>query len=384
MRRLVVPVALLAALAAAVATVAASSREEPKAVDARQLILDRLVSGTDRAAPGVTAYVQGPRGSWSGAAGLADAAAREPMTTGARLRLESVSKLWTAVAVLRLVADGRLALDQTVEQWLPGLLPQGERTSVRHLLDHTSGLINNDDIALDPQGFLARVEDRALRQRLTRALRRLEADREYEFPVELAIRFAAAVPPVFEPGSRFHYSNIGYHVAGRIAERASGRRFQELVEATIVRPLRLSSARYDPRSRITGPHARGYTILENGRAVDSTGVVADLGANGGVVSNARDEARFLVALMSGRLLPPRELAELKRPNEADYALGTGVTGTCVGRAYSHSGGGAGYSTSVLVSADGRRVAVVLANGRRADGSGDDEVAAAVNALFCGA
>ena len=65
------------------------------------------------------------------------------MRPGARMRLESVSKLWTATLIMQLVARNRLSLDDTVEHWLPGLLPAGRRITVRELLDHTSGLVND-------------------------------------------------------------------------------------------------------------------------------------------------------------------------------------------------------------------------------------------------
>ena len=78
-------------------------------------------------APGVTAYVAWPGGSWSGAAGLADVATRRPMRSDDRMRLESVSKAWTATLLLQLAGEGKLSLDDTVSRWLPGLLPHGNR-----------------------------------------------------------------------------------------------------------------------------------------------------------------------------------------------------------------------------------------------------------------
>ena len=96
-----------------------------------QRVLDELTSGSGRIAPGATAYVAGPRGSWAGAAGVADVAAGRPMPVDARMRLESVSKIWTAVLVLQLAEQGRLGLEDTVERWLPGLLPFGDRITLR-------------------------------------------------------------------------------------------------------------------------------------------------------------------------------------------------------------------------------------------------------------
>ena len=111
-----------------------------------QRVLVQLTSGSVPIAPGATAYVAGPHGTWSGSAGVADVVTGQPMPVDARMRLESVSKIWTAVLVLQLAEQGRLGLDDTVERWLPGLLPFGDRITLRQLLTHTSGIFDNNDV----------------------------------------------------------------------------------------------------------------------------------------------------------------------------------------------------------------------------------------------
>ena len=105
------------------------------------------------------------------------------------------------------------------------------------------------------------------------------------------------------------------------------------------------------------------------------------------MASARDEARFLVALMQRKLLKPAQLAAMKTvaPAAASdlYGLGTGVDPSgCAGTAYGHNGGGAGFSTSVFVSGDGKRVAVLLLNGHAAGDPRDADVYAAMNKLYC--
>jgi len=124
-----------------------------------QRVLDALVTGRRRIAPGVTAYVSGPHGTWKGAAGVANVKTGEPMRPGTRLRLASVSKTWTATLILRLVQEHRLSLDDTVQRWLPGLLPYGKRITIRQLLNHTSGMIDSNDIVHFPNRYLAQVKD---------------------------------------------------------------------------------------------------------------------------------------------------------------------------------------------------------------------------------
>src|SRR5690348_16142804 len=105
-----------------------------------QRTVDSLVTGPHRLAPGVTAFVSGPHGTWSGSAGWANVTQQVRMRPDARLRLESVSKLWTAAVLAALTVEHKLGLDDTVERWLPGLFPYGSRITIRELLNHTSGM----------------------------------------------------------------------------------------------------------------------------------------------------------------------------------------------------------------------------------------------------
>ena len=354
-----------------------------------QRVLERLVSGNERIAPGASAIVSGPRGSWSGAAGVADAATNEPMRPNTRVRLESVSKAWTAALVLSLVEEGRIRLDDPVERWLPDLLPAGKRAiTVRQLLSHTSGLVDSNDITHDPEPYLAKITDRELSARVEAVVSELRRDRGFEFPALLWVELAAALPLAYPPSETFHYSNIGFALAGLVAERAGGDDLAALVEERIARPLGLESAAYDPHSEITGDHARGYNVADDGTLTDATRWTLGLGADGGIVSDAADEARFLTALMSGRLLGARSLKALRTPSavSGDYGLGIGVSDSgCLGPVYGHNGGSDGYETNVSVSGDGSRVAVLLLNGRKASStSGDATALAALREFYCAA
>jgi len=121
--RPVLLIAVLAVLAATAGVLLADrsifSHSSQKARPDLQRVLDGLVTGKDRIAPGATAYVSGPHGTWVGSAGVANVKTGEPMTPDARLRLMSLSKAWTATVILKLVAEGRMQLDDTVAHWLP-------------------------------------------------------------------------------------------------------------------------------------------------------------------------------------------------------------------------------------------------------------------------
>jgi D-alanyl-D-alanine carboxypeptidase len=344
-------------------------------------VLVQLTSGSARIAPGATAYVAGPQGNWLGAAGIADVATARPMPVDARMRLESVSKIWTAVVVLQLAEQGRLGLNDTVERWLPGLLPFGDRITLRQLLTHTSGIFDNNDAIKDPARVLARVKDPVFHAELVRLAKRLQADPTTRFPPTVWIRLAATQPLYFPPGTGYHYSNVGFEVLGLVIEQATGQPLRAVYQEQIIGPLGLGHTAYDPQGDITGPHAHGYLVKTDGSLADQTAVHWGIGAEGGMVSNAADTGRFLVALTQDRLLGPATAAGMRTGDfwtEAD-------TPSCGGSAYGHSGAGDGYKTNVWVSPDGRRVVVLLLNGRMADqATGDLRAAQALDQLYCSA
>jgi D-alanyl-D-alanine carboxypeptidase len=327
-----------------------------------QLVLDGLVTGWSRITPGVTAYVAGPHGEWSGSAGVATPGSA--MAPNARLRLNSVGKLWTATLVLKLVREHKMGLDDTVAHWLPGLLPYGNRITVRQLLRMTSGMIDTNDLSARPLYYIDQIKDPALRARLIELVRHAGATPGYPIPTETWIQIAAALPLLYSPDTTWHYSNIGYMVVGLIAERAGSADLATLFRQQIIDPLHLTSARYDPAPNVTGPHAHGYIINSNGTLMDATSWTQGLAANGGIVSDAADEAHFLQALMRGQILDRAQLATLETPYLDNYGLGVVVQqdGCGFGTAYGHNGGGGGYMTSAQVSPNGSRVAVVLING----------------------
>jgi D-alanyl-D-alanine carboxypeptidase len=289
--------ALAAVVVAAGAVRAVRSAGTAPARPGLQRILDGLVTGRDRIAPGAAAYVAGPHGTWSGSTGVADARTGEAMPPDARVRLESVSKAWTAALILKLVEERRLRLGDTVERWLPGLLPYGSRITLRQLLDHTSGMVDTNDITHDPT-YLGRVRDPVLRHRIAAVAARLAKDPAYAFSPRLWIAFAGALRLEHPPGTTFHYSNIGYMVAGLVAERAGGAGLASLFRSRINEPLGLRSAAYDPQPRISGDHARGERIGADGALRDTTTWTVGLGANGGIVSG--DGRRVAVLLLNGR------------------------------------------------------------------------------------
>ena len=359
-----------------------------------QRVIGILVTGSGRIAPGVTVYVAGPRGVWVGSAGIATIGT--PMKPDARLRLNSVGKMWTAALILKLVGEGRMKLDDTVSHWLPGLLPYGNRITVAQLLSMSSGMIDTNDFYARPAYYISKIKDPALRARVLAAFRRAQTDPTYP-PTQAWIEAAAGVGLLYQPGSTWHYSNIGYMVLGLIAARVGGADLPTLFRAQIIDPLHLHSARYDPAPNISGPHAHGYSLSTGGKLVDATRWTGGLAANGGIVSDAADEAHFLQALMRGHILRHTQLTALETPYaQGGPALGNDSYGLGVviqpdgcatpGFAYGHNGAGDGYMSSVQASPDGSRVAVVLVNGYGTSNAAQDQGSATLfntmQRLYC--
>ncbi len=339
---------------------------------ALQQILDHFVrSGV---APGVTAYVVGPQGTWAGSAGIADVKTAAPMRPDVRLRIESNSKTWLTAVLLQLAQEGRLSLDDNVQHWLPGLLRgYGSQITIRELLHDSSGLIDDNDIwnatPAQAEAMLARIGDAKLRAQLLAAVARYRANPAAGLPALLFIRAAAWQPLVATPGTSYHHSNIGWNIAGLIAAEAGGKPLPVLYRERIFLPLGLHQTAFSPQGPIAGQHANGYTSV-NGRLVDQTAIHPGKFADGAIVTDAQDEATFLRAAMNGTLFDKVRWLEL-------YGAPAGATG-CGSPAYIGEGSGNGYHSYVLYDDAGNHIAVLLLN------KDSVNAAAAAQRLYCGA
>jgi D-alanyl-D-alanine carboxypeptidase len=317
-------------------------------------LLDQIVAA---GAPGAAALVRDGHGVQQAASGLADLRTRRPMRPGLNYRVASVTKPFVATVVLQLVAEGRLSLSDTVDRWLPGILPYGDQVTIRQLLNHTSGV---------PEYLLV-------------PLLELYGSKQGRFrswtPQEL-IALVADQPPLFPPGTTHShsYSNTNYVLAGLIVEAATGRTLGQELKRRIIRPLGLRDTFFPVnRPDIPGRNARGYSLplgdqgpVLDGPLLDFTVYNPSLAwAAGNLVSDLGDLARFFRALLGGRLLPPGLLAEMTTTvpigQGAGYGLGLLVLETPCGRLIGHDGGIPGFTTIVLSTEGGRRQLGVMAN-----------------------
>jgi D-alanyl-D-alanine carboxypeptidase len=344
--------------------------------------LDALVRGGQRSAPGASAYVVGRDGSWAGAAGIANVKTAEAMTVDTRMRIESNSKIWLLAVVLQLAKEGKLSLDDTVGRWLPDLLPYGNQITIRQLVSDTSGLVDDFDGMFSSRSAferaLANVEDPKLRAHWTALATRLQTNPATRIDPIWVIRLAAWQPLLSLPGTQYHHSNPGWKIAGLIAAKAGGKPLAALYRERISEPLGLTHSAYRPQGPITGRHAHSYSIAANGSLTEHA-YPFGMGADGGVVTDAADEATFIQALVGGKLGVRQQLLDF-------YGARGSNGGGCPGDAFLWIGGNNGGWSYVYSDHTGEHVAVLLLNGARLTtvATGDPKVAAAARRLYCGA
>jgi D-alanyl-D-alanine carboxypeptidase len=336
--------------AASADEVATSTAPSPAAL---QQALDAIAAS---AASGVLAEVRHPALTWRGSSGVAELGTTERVPVAGRFRAGSITKSFVATAVLQLIGDRRIGLDDPVEKWLPGTTPAGAGITVHHLLQHTSGIVNYTN---------------------TRAFRTLYGTVDgilglrYRTwtPAEL-LAFTDGQPLLFEPGTSWTYSNTNYILLALIIEKVTGRPYASEVERRILRPLGLHDTELpgtDPA--ISGPHPHGYLPLDQ----DGTLTPADItrfnpsaaGASGELVTTTADLNRFYRALLTGRLLRPAQLAQMRtaRATGKDYDYGLGLQTRLLAdgtRLWGHEGDIFGYQATGWTTEDGRRQLAVAA------------------------
>jgi D-alanyl-D-alanine carboxypeptidase len=335
---LVVLLALAAAVGATAATAAPERASAPK--PNLQRALDQIVAA---GVPGAVLLVREGDQTIRLTSGYGNLKPRTPMRAGDRFRVGSITKAFVATVVLQLVGEKKLRFDDSVEHWLPGLVPNGKRITVRQLLSHTSGLFSYGS----DRNFVAA----AFRDPM-----RVWAPREL-------IAIATAHKPLFAPGKSWAYSDTNYFVLGLIVEASTRHSLAGELRNRIFAPLGLRATSLPTAPRIAGRHAHGYFLrpLED----VSVGSPSVDWAAGGLVSNADDLARFFRALLGGRLLAPdllRAMETMVTPTPGwSYGLGLQRLREPCGAAWGHTGANAGYDAHALNSKDGRRQVVVLVN-----------------------
>jgi len=291
--------------------------------------------------PGLAlAVVRDGRVVRQGAYGMANLELRVAVTPETVFEIGSVTKQMTAAAVMLLVEEGKVSLDDPVSKYVPEAPEAWAGVTVRHLLTHTSGIRNYTGLP----GF-------ELTERLTRA----------EF-----VRRLAPHPLAFTPGDTHSYGNSGYSLLGYVVEAASGRGYWQFMSERVFGPLGMrATTDRDPR-RLVPNRADGYEWTGGewaGRDYDLT----DLSSAGAAVSTVGDLARWETALAGGRLLKPASLEQVWAPLRLNsgrthpYGFGWHVEDLRGRRVVRHTGHTAGFSASLARYPDDRLTVIVLSN-----------------------
>lgn len=323
-----------------------------------QKILDSQVA---QGVPGVTMYIKTADGwTWSGASGWSNLQEHIPMKASDRFRIMSATKTFVATVILQLAQEGKLGeqgLDNTINHLLPvaiaNRIPNRDRITVRHLLNHSSGLVNYSD------------GERYKRE--TNSNDTIDNIIDWAFGKD-------SKPPSFEPGTRFEYSDTNYIVAELIVQHLTGNSLAYEIRKRILTPLKLDNTymeRIEAGAVAGSGLVHGY-IEDTGqsnkpvtRDFTNSGDVLGVG-DGGIISNAEDLGKFLTGLFHDKSLLNEKFLNQMVNFKNHVGLGVFEEQVPGGRAWGHSGTWNGYNTQMYLLPDRNVAAVALGNGNNAN------------------
>lgn len=343
---------LLPALLVALPIAAAARTEVPVIEDAAARLLEAAVA--DPAGPGMAVLLaRGDTVLFRGARGMASLELGVPLSPDHVFRIGSVTKQFAAAGLLKLVDDGKVALDDPLAKFLPDF-PNGEAITVAQLLNHTSGIKSYTGIA----GYM----DQEIRKDLDTAG---------------LIAVFAEQPVEFAPGEGWNYNNSGYILVGAVIEKASGMPWDRWLERSLLRPLGLEKTRSGATRAVIAGHAGGYSAGgDGGYTVAAPLSMTQPHAAGALVSTVDDLWRWNRALHGGRVLGADTYARMITPEgkaaEPPQRYGYGIQADTVrGRPALQHGGGIHGFISLLIYVPGEDITVAVL--RNADSSGGQGV-----------
>lgn len=329
--------------------------------------------------PGLFAEVRDGDEVWRGAAGVADTATGHPVTPDMRHRVGSITKTFTAAAVMQQVESGRIGLDAPIGRYLPGLVPgaRGEAITVRMLINHTSGLAEYLPYAYPSLKAFPVVSDTGPQS--------LDDNRFTRFdPTELigmGVTAPAVSPPGGTPGV---YSNTNYLLLGELLQQVTGASAARCITRNVIERAGLRDTELPVDPYVSGPHAQIYEawfgMIDPPRDF-SVYDMSWVGPAAALISTVTDLNRFFRKLLAGEIVSQASLTEMRRTvpvvsqegKVIDYGLGLhpmAAPGQSV--FWGHGGTVWGAGALSMTRADGRRqmsVAVNLQRWNRLDSAG---------------
>ena len=346
------PVALLAVICVGVACCGVASRDDMTRVEA---VFEGFRSS---AAPGLAVLVvRDGKVVFERGYGVGDLRTKRAIDGATNFRLASVSKQFTAMAVMLLAHDRRLAYDDCLTDVLPGFPEYGRAVTIRHLLTHTSGLLDYEDLmpkpaAGIPEGQIQQITDAGV-------LELLQRERRTKFP----------------PGTRWDYSNSGYCVLAMVVETVSGKPFGTFLLERVFAPLTMTrTVAYQKGRNEVASRAYGHSRTDAGwTETDQSPTSGTLG-DGGIYSSLDDLAKWDAALRDHTLLSEEEMREAVTPVAVGGEPATGPDGQPVSYGFGwflnrhdgrermwHYGETVGFRTTIQRFPKAGLTVVILAN-----------------------
>jgi D-alanyl-D-alanine carboxypeptidase len=295
--------------------------------------------------------------------GKADVENDVAVTPKTVFRIGSVTKQFTAAAVMKLVEEGKVSLDADIRDYLPSLQTHGRKVLIRHLLNHTSGIPSYTDVGP------------AFGRKIT-----------LDLPHDSLLAIVKDMNLMFAPGSGFYYNNTGYYVLGMLIEKVSGMSYRDYVESRLAKPLGMDGTLYCDTRRIIPHRSEGYE--RQAELVNAAYMSMNLpGAAGALCSTIGDLVAWNRELFSGRIVSrgslelmttPVKLAS-GRPMNYGFGLGRDTLPNGVVR-ISHGGGINGFISQLDYYPADSLTVVVLANTAPAPAT---QVAAEIGRMWYG-
>jgi CubicO group peptidase (beta-lactamase class C family) len=275
--------------------------------------------------------------------GWADLENDVPATAETVYRLGSITKQFTALAIMQMAEQGKLSVDDEMTKFLPEYPTAGHKVTVHHLLNHTSGIKSYTS----QKDFFKKARQ--------------------DFSHDELLALFKDEPFDFEPGAKWLYNNSGYYLLGMIVEKASGQNYAAYLEDHIFRPLGMSATRYGHMRPIIRHRAMGYKNFLGQLSNDDAMSMDAPGAAGALVSNVLDLVKWIQALDEGKLLSSASYEAMYRETKLTdgsprpYGYGWGLGEMAGHRKLSHGGGINGFSTMIARYPSDRLGVVVLSN-----------------------
>jgi CubicO group peptidase (beta-lactamase class C family) len=269
--------------------------------------------------------------------GLANVEFDVANTPQTKFRLGSITKQFTAAAILLLQERGKLSVQDPICKYVDNCPAAWSEVTIHHLLSHTGGLPNFTSFP--------------------------DYQPKMMMPVtlpEMIARFKDK-PLDFKPGEKWNYSNSGYFLLGFIIEKAAGESYESFLQKNIFEPLKLTNTGYDHHDTILKKRATGYSLVK-GKMVNSAYLnMTQPYSAGSLYSTVEDLFLWNEALHSDKLLSAKSRELMTTPVKNDYGYGLGVQGKSGHKMVSHGGGINGFSTFIARYPDEKVTVVVLRN-----------------------